>query len=130
MTIIKSDLPYGFKRTDSGKIKIKVWGKTQIVMLTTFLSLFVLTVYGFLTFDYKGISIVQATVDTLYNLKVMFLQPAFSHFALMDAVVQVGLTLGLGFLSTLLGAVLSLFIALFAAKNLSTKPSRTQSSLS
>ena len=82
MTIIKSDLTYDFKKTDSGKIKIKVWGKTQIVMLATFLSLFLLTVYGFLTFDYKGISFVQATIDTLYNLKVMFLQPALSHFTL------------------------------------------------
>ena len=52
----------------------------------------------------------------------MFLQPTLSHFTLMDAVVQTGLTLGLGFLATLLGAILSLFIALFAAKNLSTKP--------
>lgn len=121
MTIIKSDLPYVYKKTDSGKIKIKVWGKTQIVMLATFLSLFILTVYGFLTFDYKGISIVQATIDTLYNLKVMFLQPTFSHFTFMDAVYQVSLTLGLGFLSTILGAILSLFIALFAAKNLSPK---------
>lgn len=121
MTIIKSDLTYEYKKTDSGKIRIKVWGKSQIVMLATFLSLFILTVYGFLTFDYKGISIVQATVDTLYNLKVMFLQPTFSHFTLMDAVYQVGLTLGLGFLSTILGAILSLFIALFAAKNLSPK---------
>ena len=63
----------------------------------------------------------QATIDTLYNLKVMFLQPAFSHFTFADVMVQLGLTLGLGFLSTILGAVLSLFIALFAAKNLSTK---------
>ena len=122
MTIIKSDLTYDLKKTDSGKIKIKVWGKTQIVMLATFLSLFLLTVYGFLTFDYKGISFVQATIDTLYNVRVMFLQPTLSHFTLMDAVVQTGLTLGLGFLATLLGAILSLFIALFAAKNLSTKP--------
>lgn len=121
MTIIKSDLTYDYKKTDSGKIRIKVWGKSQIVMLATFLSLFILTVYGFLTFDYKGISIVQATIDTLYNLKVMFLQPTFSHFTLMDAVYQVSLTLGLGFLSTILGAILSLFIALFAAKNLSPK---------
>lgn len=121
MTIIKSDLTYDYKKTDSGKIRIKVWGKSQIVMLATFLSLFILTVYGFLTFDYKGISIVQATIDTLYNLKVMFLQPTFSHFTFMDAVYQVSLTLGLGFLSTILGAILSLFIALFAAKNLSPK---------
>lgn len=121
MTIIKSDLPYHFNKTSTGKIKIKTWGKAQIVMLLTFLSLLALTVFGFLTFDLKGISIREAVVDTLYNLKVMFLQPFLSHFTFMDAVVQVSLTLGLGFLSTLLGAVLSLFIALFAAKNLSTR---------
>ena len=58
---------------------------------------------------------------TLYNLKVMFLQPVLSHFTLWEAVYQIGLTMGLAFLSTILGAVLSLVIALFAAKNLSTK---------
>ncbi|MCZ2259176.1 PhnE/PtxC family ABC transporter permease [Sporosarcina sp. G11-34] len=121
MTIIKSELAYDFKKTDSGKIKIKVWGKSQVVMTATFVTLFLLTIYGFLTFDYKGISFMRATIDTLYNLKVMFLQPAFSHFTFADVMVQLGLTLGLGFLSTILGAVLSLFIALFAAKNLSTK---------
>ena len=80
-----------------------------------------LTVYGFLTFDYKDISLVEAIPATLYNLKVMFLQPVLSHFSLVEAVYQIGLTMGLAFLSTLLGAVLSLLIALFAAKNLSTK---------
>jgi phosphonate transport system permease protein len=123
MTTIKSnDLTYDFKKkTSAGKIKIKVRGKSQIVMLLTFLSLFLLTVYGFLTFDLKGISILEATIDTIYNLKVMFLQPSFSHFTLLEAVGQIGLTLGLGFLSTLLGVILSLFLALFAAKNLSNK---------
>lgn len=121
MTVIHSDLTYDLKRTSTGKIKIKAWGKARIATLLTFFSLFALTVYGFMTFDLNGISLMGAMIDTLYNVKVMFLQPAFSHFTLMDAVFQIGLTLGFGFLSTVIGAILSFFIALAAAKNLSTK---------
>lgn len=121
MAIVKSELASDFKRTTNGKIKIRTWGKSQVVMTATFLILLLLTVYGFSTFDLKGISVIEATVDTLVNLKAMFLQPTLSHFTFMDGVVQVGITLGLGFLSTLIGAGLSLFIALFAARNLSTK---------
>lgn len=121
MTIAKDHHVPRFKQTNAGKIKIKTWGKRQIVMFTTFLALFLLTVYGFLTFDYKGISFVQAVTDTIYNVKVMFFQPAMSHFTFGEALGQVGVTIGLGILSTIIGAIISLFLALFAAKNLSSK---------
>lgn len=121
MTIAKSDLLFDLKRTSAGKIKIKVWNKSQIATVGTFVALFFLTVYGFLTLDYKDVSIIEATSATLHNLKVMFLQPTFSHFSLGEAVYQLSVTMGLALLATILGAVLSLFIALFAAKNLSTK---------
>lgn len=121
MAIAKDHHIPRFKQTNAGKIKIKIWGKRQIVMFTTFLSLFLLTVYGFLTFDYKGISFIQAVTDTVYNVNVMFFQPAMSHFTFVEALRQVGITIGLGILSTIIGAVISLFLALFAAKNLSSK---------
>lgn len=121
MTIVKSNLTFDMKRSSSGKIKLKVWNKSQVVTLGTFVALLFLTIYGFLTFDYKEISLIEAGAATLHNLKVMFLEPALSHFTFGEAVYQVGLTMGLALLSTILGAVLSLFIALFAAKNLSTK---------
>lgn len=121
MTIVKSNLTFDMKRSSSGKIKLKVWNKSQIVTLSTFVTLLFLTIYGFLTFDYKEISFIEAGAATLHNLKVMFLEPALSHFTFGEAVYQIGLTMGLALLSTILGAVLSLFIALFAAKNLSTK---------
>lgn len=121
MTIAKSNLIFDMKRNSSGRIKLKVWNKSQVVTLGTFITLLLLTMYGFLTFDYKEISLMQAAATTLHNIKVMFLEPALSHFTFGSAVYQVGLTMGLALLSTILGAVLSLFIALFAAKNLSTK---------
>lgn len=121
MAIIKSELTSEFKKTTGGKIKIRAWGKSQVVMAATFFTLLFLTVYGFSTFDLKGISVMDATIDTFMNVKAMFLQPSLSHFSFMDGVVQVGITLGLGFLATLIGAVLSLFIALFTARNLSVK---------
>lgn len=121
MTLAKSDLLFDVKRNHAGKIKIKAWNKAQVVTLGTFVVLLLLTVYGFLTFDYKDISLIEAVPATLYNLKIMFLQPVLSHFSLAEAFYQIGLTMGLAFISTILGAVLSLVIALFAAKNLSTK---------
>ncbi|WP_342514339.1 ABC transporter permease subunit [Sporosarcina sp. FSL K6-1522] len=121
MTIAKSDLLFDVKRTNAGKIKIKVWNKSQIATVGTFVALLLLTVYGFLTLDYKDVSIIEATSATLHNVKVMFLQPAFSHFSLGEAVYQLSVTMGLALLATMLGAIISLFIALFAAKNLSTK---------
>ena len=121
MTLAKSELIFDLKRNHAGKIKIKVWNKSQVVTMGTFAALLFLTVYGFLTFDYKEISLIEAVSATLHNLKVMFLQPVLSHFTLWEAVYQISLTMGLAFLSTILGAVLSLVIALFAAKNLSTK---------
>ncbi len=121
MTIAKSDLIFDLKRNNAGRIKIKVWNRSQVVTMGTFVMLLFLTIYGFLTFDYKEISLIEAAAATLHNLKVMFLQPVLSHFSLWEAVYQISITMGLALLSTILGAVLSLFIALFAAKNLSTK---------
>lgn len=121
MAIVKDHHVPHFRKTSAGKIKIRTWEKRQLVMFTTFLSLFLLTVYGFLTFDYKGISFVQALVDTFHNINAMFFQPAISHFTLGEAFFQVGVTIGLGVLSTIIGAAISLILALFVAKNLSTK---------
>lgn len=122
MITAKSSPALEMRTTHSGKIKITNWNKSKIVMTATFLSLALLTVYGFLALDYKDIHFAQATIDTLNNLKLVFLQPSLNNFSLREALYQITLTVGLGFLATIAGAVLSLFIALFAARNLSPKP--------
>ncbi|MEG0471778.1 MAG: ABC transporter permease subunit [Solibacillus sp.] len=122
MDTVKSSVSFDIRTKQSGKIKISNWNKSKVVMTGTFLVLTLLTIYGFLTFDYKEINLIQASLDTLDNLNLMFLQANLSNFTLTEAFYQIGLTLGLAFLATIIGAVLSLFIALFAAKNLSPKP--------
>lgn len=122
MDTVKNSVTFDIRTKPSGKIKITNWNKSKVVMTGTLLVLTLLTMYGFLTFDYKEINLIQATLDTLANLKLMFLQTSLNNFTLAEAFYQIGLTVGLAFLATIIGAVISLFIALFAAKNLSPKP--------
>ena len=50
----------------------------------------------------------------------MFFEASLTHFTVVDAIHQIGVTIALAFLTTLIGAVIALILGLFAAKNLST----------
>jgi len=113
-------LDFHIQKDISGKIKIKSKDPSQRYVKITLLSLLALTILGFTTFDYKGIDIIKALGETLVNIKTMFLEASLTHFALSDAIKQVGITMSLSFLTTLIGGVIALFLSLFAAKNLST----------
>ncbi len=108
-------------RHRNGKIKTAVQSKAQIVTKLTLIILAFLTIYGFKTFDYKNISVVAAMGETLNNIKQMFLGAKLSHFNLQYGFYQVLVTLSLGFLTTLIGAVIALFLGIFAARNLSNR---------
>ncbi|WP_392387198.1 ABC transporter permease subunit [Halobacillus karajensis] len=107
------------KRKRDGRIQIKSGNKGERVIRWTIVLFIVFTVMAFMFFDYGQLEIMSAIVETAHNLKIMFLQPALSHFGWGEAVYQVGVTLGLAVLSTVLGAVIALFLALMAATNLS-----------
>lgn len=110
--------PY-IKRRRDGRINLKAGSKSERVMRVTLILFVVLTVMAFLFFDYTGLEVSSAIAETVYNLRVMFLQPGLSHFGLGEAIYQIGITLGLAVLSTVLGGVIALFLALMAATNLS-----------
>lgn len=114
-----TDLEKHINRTKTGKIKIKSSGHSQKVINATLIALIILTIYGFVTFDYKDLNFGSAVVQTLQNIKVMFLQPKLTHFTLIQGLKDVVITLALAFLTTLFGGVLALFLGLFAARNLS-----------
>lgn len=103
-------------------IKIKPFNKASFVINLTLLSLVLVTIYTFFTFDYGDISLLDGLMATVENIKTMFLDPHLQHFTFGAALYQVTITLGLAFLTTLFGAVIALFLALFAAQNLSSKP--------
>lgn len=109
------------KRKEDGRVIIKSGSKSERLMSNVVIALTVLTIVGFLIFDYSGLELGKAITETGYNLKTMFLEPALSHFSWWEAFYQVGITIGLAFLATIIGAVISIFLALFAATNLSNQ---------
>ena len=102
------------------RTKIKPITKAMITIRLTIIMLAILTIYGFLTFDYKDIKLFDGILSTLANFKVMFLEPHFVHFSFQDAIYQALVTMGLALLTTLIGAFFALILALFAAQNLSS----------
>ncbi|MDX8047500.1 ABC transporter permease subunit [Gracilibacillus sp. S3-1-1] len=107
------------KRKKNGKINIKSGNKIDKVVNWTIWILGILTILAFFFFDYTGLNLERAITGTFHNLKVMFLEPTLNHFSWGEAFYQVGITLGLGVLATILGAIIAFFLALMAAENLS-----------
>ncbi|MGJ9459128.1 ABC transporter permease subunit [Oceanobacillus sp. CF4.6] len=119
MELTKASESLYIKRTRNGRINIKSGNKIDLVTKWTILILSILTVMAFFVFDYTGLQVGRAITETAYNLRVMFLEPALSHFGWGEAFYQIGITIGLGFLATIIGAVIALFLSFMAAENLS-----------
>jgi len=112
-------IPLVIKRKRNGRINVKSGNKMDLVVKSTIWILAILTILAFFFFDYTGLTLGQAIPETLHNLRVMFLEPALNHFNFGEAIYQVGITLGLGILATVFGAIIAFFLALMAAENLS-----------
>ncbi|CAM4234496.1 ABC transporter permease subunit [Paenibacillus alkaliterrae] len=112
----------GYKEAsaDNITVKTKPFNKASFVIQMTLIALAALTLYGFSSFDYKDINIFEAISSSFSTVKTMFLEPHFNHFTFGEALMQVSITLGLAFLTTLFGAVIALFLGLLAARNLSS----------
>lgn len=119
MEVTTNPLEINIKRNYSGKIKIKSKDPSQLYIKLTIGALIILTIIGFLSFDYKGINILEALQETFINIKTMFLEASLSNFKFLEVLKQIGVTLSLSFLTTLIGGIIALFLGLFAARNLS-----------
>ncbi|MDR7317118.1 PhnE/PtxC family ABC transporter permease [Brevibacillus nitrificans] len=106
-------------------IKVKTVNRETIIIQLTMLVLVAATIYGFLTFDYKDVVIGEAILKSLESMKTVLLEPHLQHVGFGEAIYQVFVTMGLGFLTTLFGAVIALFLGLLAARNLSTQLAST-----
>jgi len=101
--------------------RIKPWNKASMTMRAILLALLALTIYYFLTMDYQGVNILKGLADTFSNFTTMFLHPDSHRFTLGEAFYNVVVTLGLAFLTTLIGGIVALFLGLMAAQNLAPK---------
>lgn len=102
-----------------GKIKITAKSKSSRAIRLTLIALLLLTVYAFVSFDYKNIQFAEAVVATGNNVKVLFGQPRLTYNSLSGALHALLVTFSLGVLSTIIGAAIAVFGALFCAKNIS-----------
>jgi len=77
------------------------------------------TLLGFFLIDTKGLNAGKASLKLMSDLGKMLSRPVALHFSLPEALNAILVTLGLTFLTTLIGAVLAMLAGPFAAKNLS-----------
>lgn len=108
---MKADLPLRGRR----------WTKETIALRGTLGALLLISVYAFLTFDYKNVVLWDGMVKTLQTFRVVFFEAHVSHFSFVKGLYQVLITLGLAFLTTLFGAIISLVLGLLAAQNLTSR---------
>jgi phosphonate transport system permease protein len=101
-------------------VKAVRWTKESIAIRSTLAAMALLTIYGFLTFDYKEVVVWEGLVKTLQTFRVVWFEAQFSHFTFLEGLYKVLITLGLAFLTTIFGAIISLFLGLFAAPNLTS----------
>ena len=106
------------RRHKDGRIKLSVQNKSNIALKVLAAVLIGLTVYAFISFDYKEIDFFDAVSDTMHNIQTVFLKPRLSKDIISNVLYQLLVTFCLGILSTIFGAVLAFFCALLCAKNI------------
>lgn len=102
----------------SGKIVVHRLTGANLAVGLTLGVLTGITAVGLFLLDGKGVNFFSALAKTIADLGKMFLSPRAKHLDLAEAALQIGVTLGLAFLTTLIGAVIALFLGLAAARNL------------
>jgi phosphonate transport system permease protein len=114
------DLHKSIQSNYSGvSIPIKPFNKAAFMIRMTLITLVLISIYGFITFDYRGVNTLDGILSSLKNFKIMFMEAHFKHFTFGEALYGILVTVGLAFLTTLFGGIIALFLGLFAAQNLS-----------
>ena len=115
---VSLDLQKHMRKTRGGKIKTASRSKSGLAIKITIYVMLGLTVYGFLTFNYKNIDFAKSIAGTLHNMKVLFGEPRLTYNSFWGAIKALLVTFSLSALTTIFGAIIALFGALLCAKNI------------
>ena len=116
----KADNKNNIERGWNGKIKTASHSKSNTAIRILIVSLAMITIYAFLTFDYKEIDFADAILATLQNIKTVFLEPRLTRDIISGVLYQLFVTFSLGILATIFGAFFAFFCSLFCARNISS----------
>ncbi len=121
--IIAADAqPSGAIRRRRGRAVTRVWTRSRVVTALTVSVLAGLTVCGFSQMSYGDVDLLRATFGALNNFAAMALHPGTDGYWTMGELLSdLGLTLALAMLTTVIGASLALLVALPAACNLTNR---------
>lgn len=107
--------------TPTRRIRVRPITRANVSIQVTLITLTLLTIYSFTTFDTRGIDMWQATLDMFDNFRLLLLEPHLKNLSFPDMLWQLFITICLGLLTTLFGAVIAFFLALLAAQNLAPR---------
>ncbi len=107
--------------TTSGRINIRPRSYTGTVLQVTLITLTLLTIYGLFTIDTRNVDLWTAFGDMFNSFRIVFTQPHLKNLSWFDLFKELMITVCLGLLTTLIGAVIALFLALLAAQNLAPR---------
>jgi phosphonate transport system permease protein len=105
--------------TPRARIPLRRASVSSVALNATLGAIVAVTVLGFFLLDTKNLKTGPAAVKLASDLGKMLFHPVAVHFGLSEALRAVLVTLGLAFLTTLIGAVLAMALGPLAAKNLS-----------
>ncbi len=105
----------------SRRIRVRPRNRANLVIQATLLALTVLTIYGLATIDARNVDFFAAFGDMLNNFRVVLLEARLKNLSWFELFRELMITVGLGLLTTVLGAVFAFFFALFAAQNLAPR---------
>lgn len=118
LTALPGRMPEGAIKTRGGKIRISALSKSGMALKICMVTLLLLTVVGFATFNYKNIVLSEAISSTLHNIRTVFFLPHLTRETALGLLYQLLVTFCLGILSTLFGAIIAFFMALLCASNI------------
>lgn len=105
----------------SRRIRVRPRNRANLVIQATLLAFTVLTIYGLATIDARNVDFFAAFGDMLNNFRVVLLEARLKNLSWFELFRELMITVGLGLLTTVLGAVFAFFFALFAAQNLAPR---------
>lgn len=102
-------------------IRVRPLTRANLSIQATLIVLALLTIYSLTTFDTREIDLGQATRDMFDNFRLLLLEPRLKNLTVLELLRQLLLTVALGLLTTIFGAVVALFLGLLAAQNLAPR---------
>lgn len=107
--------------TPAGRIRVRPITRANISIQITLLVLTLLTIYSFTTFDTRDIDLATAIGDMFENFRLLLLEPRLKNLTVLELIQALLVTVGLGLLTTVFGAVIAFFLGLLAAQNLAPR---------